>query len=449
MAESNLQLQRFAKDNIVVLIRLLGMTIFSIGISSIIARTLGTEGKGIYDLSIFLPRVIVVIINIGLIHSTTYFVARQDFALKVVVQSNVLLTVALSAVSIGLGTLIIFFGKEQLFPDVPEAFLWLGLLVVPFLYLYPNLNNIFRGQEDFKSHALIEVIAVAGNLVFLIVLLILLPNDIEAALLAFILGNLSAGLVALWMLRSDLSPILRRIQWSYIRRAASYGIKLQPAILTGFLLLRVDLLLVAILGGGPVSVGIYSIAVVLGERIWTFSGFSNSVLLPRIASWKDEDEKRNQLTLLTARYTFWFSLVLAFLLIVFGQWLINLLYGIEFQASFSALIVLLPGIIMYNFIRVLNADILGRGRPFVISVHGATAFCINLIANFILIPQYDFLGAALASSIAYSYLSLAILGTFARMTGLNALLIFWLPREDWGRMAKLFKMFLQRFPLAN
>jgi O-antigen/teichoic acid export membrane protein len=264
-----------------------------------------------------------------------------------------------------------------------------------------------------------------------------------------VMGGSAASLIAnLHLLRPHTGPLRRlftlRLHRAYTRRAFVYGLKIQFSVIITFLLLRMDVWLLNLLGGGAAAVGVYGIAVSLAERVWTFGGLAAALIMPRIASWDGDDDRRSQLTILTARHTLWLSLALGAAILLVGEPFIVLLYGEDFRASAWALLLLLPGIILYNMASVTGSDIAGRGRPMALTVNAVVAFSINLVANLIFIPRWDVAGAALASTLAYSYLGIANMWLFRRVSGARWRDLLLLNGDDLRRLGRGAQAVLRR-----
>lgn len=448
-SSNNLELRRFTIDNLIVFSRIVGMSVFAIAISAILARDLGKTGKGEYELVMLLTNLLAAtLFNLGLPLATTYYTATKLYDLKTILSTNIAILCILIPLAILTGLGVILLGGQQLFGDVPQAYLFIGVFIIPFFMIDQILNNMFGGLQDFRSMGMVDVAQPLTMALLLVGLLVTQNLNTLSALLAVAVSYLAANTLAIYLLRTKVDSwrdFWPRLDRKYARDLIVYGLKIYSNVIIGRLLLRVDLLLITNLGGGPASVGVYSIAVTLAERVWTFSGFTSNVLMPRIASWHNEDDRRNQLTLLVAKYSLWVSILAGIALVVFGRWAINLLYGSEFDRSFTAMMYLLPGILMYNFTRIFGSDAIGRGRGGYVTPIVVAALILNTILNIVLIPPYDFIGAAIASSAAYTLYAFLLMWFFfhnAKMRWLDMILP---TSDDIRRFQSLFKILRTRF----
>lgn len=449
--QNNLNLRRFASDSLISLAQVMLSVLMGFGISSILARTLGTEGKGVYELAILLPIILQWIFNLGITTASTYYVAHGDHDLVSATRGNITLSIWLGLFGTVIGFIITYFGGSQLFPEVPQAILLLSLASLPFLYLRMNLNAILQGLQDFRAYSVVELAPSVITFALMIVLMLTFSAQVSEPIWAYLIGNIVAVIFVIIILKRRIGKsenlLSLRIARTYLHQMLNYGLKSQLNIISIYLLLRVDVFLVNLLGGGPASVGIYSIAVLFADRVWLLSGFTSRIILPRVAASEGADQDRTRLSLMITRYTFWLSLFMAIGLALLGEWFIVLVYGVPFQPSIYALLALLPGVIFFNFGVILTSDISGRGRPDITATHSTIAFIINLIANFILIPKFDYVGAALASTFAYSYYGLVHVYVFSRMNKVRWWQTFLPTQEDAVYARKVLQLARARLKL--
>ena len=160
------------------------------------------------------------------------------------------------------------------------------------------LGVIFQGMQDFRSYNLPGMVSQMAILLLVILLVWGFHLGALGALIAYIVG-VSIGLASLiWLLmkKIDHLPSMSLIPDKvYLRHVFDYGIKAHLSNLLGFLGYRMDNYILSIfLGTG--AVGIYSVAVGLGERLWMPAEALSSALFPRIASLFDEQEKQRRIT---------------------------------------------------------------------------------------------------------------------------------------------------------
>lgn len=180
-----------------------------------------------------------------------------------------------------------------------------------------------------------------------------------------------------------------------------------------FLLLRLDQGLLEHFRG-PAEVGIYSVAVYVGEMLWLLPGAITPLLVHSSAA-DGSDPERDRTAVKAVKVGVLLTLVAAVPLYLLADPLLRLLAGGEYTGSGPALRALLPGIVAFAPGAVLAGDFIGRGKPHWNTQASALTVAVNLAAGWILIPRHGPVGAAWASTIAYSVGATVMLLRFWRV----------------------------------
>jgi len=184
-----------------------------------------------------------------------------------------------------------------------------------------------------------------------------------------------------------------------------------------FLLLRLDQGLLEYYRGAA-EVGIYSIAVYMGEMLWLLPGALTPLLIHSSAA-HATDPERDRTAARAVRMGILLTLAAGLPLFILAEPLLALLAGGEYQASGLALRALLPGIVAFAPGVVLAGDFIGRGKPHWNTQASVLTVVINVVAGVLLIPRHGPVGAAWASSIAYACGSAVMLARFRQITRMS------------------------------
>ena len=446
-----LGLKRLAKDSMINFLRQGYSILFALIISILLARGLGKEARGIYALCLLVPEILITFLNLGINVSSVYFISRQEFPAEYVVRQNASLANWISILAIGLGYVTIILIGPWAFPEIPRNYLLLSLLIVP-VNLHVNvMTSIFQGLQDFRSYNIPGMLNQAVMLGMVLLLIWVFKIGVVGAILSYLFGAL-ISLVSLIILvrfkigNNFLIPFLP--DGNYIRHIIRYGILAHLSNLLGFLSYRIDNFILMKVTG-PAAVGIYAIAVSLGERLWLPTNAISSALFPRIASLYEEGEKQNTITPIVARIVFWLTLPLAFGFGFISYWLIPLIYGQEFAPSVYPFLGILPGIIMLNIGKIISNDLAGRGKVGLNLVITGIGFVVNLISNFTLIPRFGPLGAAVSSTISYSLVTCISLINYCRITSSPWRKVLLLQKTDLQLIKQTTSLILTRFGFTN
>ena len=183
-----------------------------------------------------------------------------------------------------------------------------------------------------------------------------------------------------------------------------------------FLLLRLDQGLLEYFRGAA-EVGIYSLAVYMGEMLWLLPGALTPILVHTSAT-SGSDPDRDRTACRGVQLGVLVTAVVAVPLYFLAEPLLSFLAGGQYEASGAALKALLPGIVAFAPGAVLAGDFIGRGKPHWNTQASALTVVINIAVGLWLIPRFGAVGAAYASSIAYFFGSAVMVLRFRQATGL-------------------------------
>jgi O-antigen/teichoic acid export membrane protein len=186
-----------------------------------------------------------------------------------------------------------------------------------------------------------------------------------------------------------------------------------------FLLLRLDQGMLEYYRG-VAEVGIYSIAVYVGEMLWLLPGALTPLLVHSSAAHAG-DPQRDRNAARALRWGILVTLVAAVPLYLLADPLVSLLAGPEFQGAAPALRALLPGIVAFAPGAVLAGDFIGRGKPHWNTQASVLTVVVNVAVGVVLIPRHGPIGAAWSSTIAYALGSAVMLARFRQATRLSLL----------------------------
>lgn len=205
--------------------------------------------------------------------------------------------------------------------------------------------------------------------------------------------------------------------WRLVAFNLRHGAVGQLSAVAYFLLLRLDQGLLAHFRDAA-EVGIYSLAVYVGEMLWLLPGALTPLLVHSSAA-SAQDLRRDRTAARAVRLGVLLTLGAALPLYLAAPPLLALAGGGQYAASVPALRALLPGIVAFAAGVVLAGDFIGRGRPHWNTQASALTVAINLVAALVLIPRHGAVGAAWASSLAYACGSAVMLWRFRRTTGMS------------------------------
>ena len=311
------------------------------------------------------------------------------------------------------------------------------MAIYPSLLIVTIISSFLQAVQDFRAFNITVLVQPFSSFIGVLSVWSIGSVSLVSVILIVSAAHFLSMVVAIFILNKKVDIFVRSDgKKAYMRKAVIYGYKSYLSNILSFLSYRLDLFLLNILIG-PSAVGVYSIAVRLVEQLWMISQAVSIVIFPRLSAMNDDEELRAKFTAFMSRIVLWTTLVSAVLLAVLSRPLIALLFGLEFMAAYYALLVLLPGVVLFSCARVLANDLAARGRVGINLALAGLVITVNAIANILLIPFYGIVGAAMATSLSYiiNLLVRLVLQNFSAEVSLRE---FLLPMpEDFAKVKKL------------
>jgi O-antigen/teichoic acid export membrane protein len=210
---------------------------------------------------------------------------------------------------------------------------------------------------------------------------------------------------ALLCLRRD-SAEPPRLSFAVFRQSIGIGMRAYVIALFGFLLLRIDLLMVKYMLGAT-EAGYYSISQVLAENTMMFPVVVGLLLFPKLSATKEKEEKArlaNKAVLVTA------ALMLP--VVVIGALaagpIISIAFGRNFLPAIAPFAWLMPGTYFLGIETVMVQLLNSEGFPPIIVAAWIADTIVNVAVNFWAIPRYGIIGASAVSSVCYFLMFLLV-----------------------------------------
>ena len=369
----------------------------------IIARALGPEGNGQYAMAILLPTLMVNFLNLGVGPATVYFVGRGELTASQAIQGNLWLGIRVAALGLPCGLPVLYFFGDALFPGVSLGLLLLGLATFPVSLLLAYLNTILQGLEDFRAFNAATLIppyiALAGTALTLLAL----GMGTQAAVVAYLIGQLLGLAMTLTFLRRKQRGEGARGEpvTGQARKVLGYGWKAHLSNILAFVNYRADIFLVNFFLS-PAATGVYVIAVQIAERLWMLSQAASTVLLPRLSAMHEDPVARLRLTNRSFRVVLFLTAGAGGFCAFALHWLLVPVFGAAYAEAMNAFLWLLPGVIAGAGARVQSNCIAAAGKPEWNMYVAVLVVTTNVVLNIMLIPGFGIVGAAMATSAAYA-----------------------------------------------
>ncbi len=376
----------------------------------VVATTLGAAGAGTFALVRIWPHLAAALIAGGITISAPYLVGSRKYPVQAITETVMALGLLLSALICAVWVAAGGFLEARFYGQLSrEAVLLVGL-TIPFLVLRNYLNSVQQGLQTFKAANLALCVEEFTELVLVLPLFWLRNVDVGLVVVIASVGGAAASFVAtvVMLMAKGIRPwprLHRSIAWE----AMTFGIRGHIGRVANILTWRLDVLILSWLTGVEI-VGLYAVASQAAELFRPLSASLTYVLRPMIASLSLAEARVRGVFLY--RRVFVLNLALVLVMAVIGGPGIILLFGEEFRAAIPAFQILLIGLAAHGADGVIGGYNVGIGRPEFNSYTALIGLVATVIGDVVLIPPYGLVGAAIASSIAYTVKAVALTWIF-------------------------------------
>ena len=396
-----------------------------------LARFLGPEGKGIYAAILVFPSLITSIANLGIRQATVYQLGKKEHPEEDVISVTMFFVWVSSALSLAVGAGVYYFVND---PNFTLPLILLALSTIPTSLVNSYTSGIFLGKEQIQRFSFTSWLIAFVRLVAILLLVGLAGLYVTGALIAGTIASASLALYSLWLVSRHASLKVKFVP-QIARQMLSLGIVYAAALFVLGLNYKVDIVILQQLST-KAEVGQYTQGVSLAELLWQLPAALSAVLFSKGVNAKDPKAFSRNVAKL-ARVTFAAAFIGSLGLFAVVGFFIPLIYGQDFTPSVLVTRLLLPGIVAFTVFKVLNMDLVGKGRPWLALYVAGPAVLFNVALNVLLIPQYAANGAAIASTLSYTLSALVFVLVYSRAVHMPLRDLLRYRRSDFDFLSKL------------
>jgi len=392
------------------------IAVLSIVASIFINRFLGPSLKGEYAYVLNVINIATIVLNLGIYQSYPFF-KRQDS--RDIKNKYFSVSVFQFAVYIILGLLLSYFVK--------------GLSIVvftltPVMILSRQLSFISL-VEDINKRNRINLMNQVYYTIALAAVYFSREADLTLVMALLYLKEIAMVAVITWRFRFRI--LFRGISWKFVFQILRFGLFPMLSVLLITFNYNIDIIILKLYVSYE-QIGFYSVGVSLANQVWLIPDAFKDVIFKMTA----ERDSVKEITL-SIKINLYISILIIAFLVLFGEFVITLLFGESYLPSYSVTIVTVAGVLPMIFFKMIQPLFNAAGKQklsFSILLVSALA---NVVLNFIFIPKYGILGAALTSIFSYSVSGLLFALFFMRDYQVRLGNFFLLNREERLVLKKL------------
>jgi O-antigen/teichoic acid export membrane protein len=373
------------------------------------ARVLGASGRGELVFLTTVAMLTSTLSSLGVEEATANIAGTEPRRRRQLGANAVLLSFAF-----GLAAIAALSAVFAMFPSVAPGsdptVRWLALGSIPMLILLFYLQFLVRADYRFAIANVSALAAPTLNVVVNGLLAALGLITVETALVTWIAGQALATLLLVWYTQTRIAGF-GRPDLPLALHSIGFGVRAHVGRVMKAGNYRLDQWLLGSIAG-PRELGLYSVAVAWSEALFYLPEALAMVLRPDVVrAGPSEAGRRSAIVFRTAILL---TVPLALGLVVVAPFLCVTLLGDEFEGSIAPLRLLVPGAFGMVALKLLANVLTAQRKPMLGNAAIAMAFAATIALDLLLIPAYGSVGAAIASTLAYTAGGVAVALIFAR-----------------------------------
>lgn len=401
------------------------------GVSILVSRMLGPDGRGTYVIPGIVASFIATMFA-GLSTSVSSTMLKEK-AGRGALRAGLLAAIPLVAVgSLGAVAFTIGMHDEWAAPYAAAA--------LPFMALAAIVNGYGYGVGNVRAVAAFSMASPVVTLGCLAAGLFLIGASPRVAIPMWFAANAVIGIagisVVIWSARK--LPYVGVSTWPFF----TYTIRVGVTGLISMLNYRVDLYIVAALTPHR-ELGFYTTAISAAETLLVASQVAAMVTVPHIGSLSQEEAA--ELAARCVRNNFIFVGLCGLFAILVAPFAVDLLYGNAFMPAVTPLRILILGVIPWSAAGMISSyyTLNGRRPQIALATAAGSAVACAIISVF-LIPRMGIAGAAIATTATYWVSVIAMIAYFSRETKIPISRVMFFQPEDIAGYRRIALSFFSR-----
>jgi O-antigen/teichoic acid export membrane protein len=367
-------------------------------IMALIGRHLGPEEFGIWNYALALTTIIGSVAILGMDRLAVKEIINNEEKQGTIVSTVILMRICAGIICMAISICIVLFARKH-----QQLYLYCTIFsaLIIILQSFDVLDYFYQAKNKVKR-VIIPKVAVFITFCLVKLIIIFLGGTLKAFLWASVIELLLTYLIIIMVFSyHNTADFTMRIDGSLAKTLLRQSWPLILSNLVVILFMKIDLVLLDVLSN-PTELGKYVAAARISELWYAIPTVISVAILPTLLQKKKISHDAYLLTLEKwLRLSFWLSAAIAILVTLTAHLIIPLLYGESYTAaSWMLMIHVWAGISVFmNIVIVQYLFVEGEYKIYLYAhLYGLMA---NITINFILIPKYGGIGAAIATVVAY------------------------------------------------
>ncbi|HYH52930.1 MAG TPA: hypothetical protein VD761_02270 [Solirubrobacterales bacterium] len=400
----------------------IGVSLFGLGNVLLISRVLGPTGRGEVTFLMTVSGITGYLFNLSVQEANANLSGLKEHLRPALGTNSVVLSLGLGLVAAAAAVLALAYAPF-LSEDVPASDLAIALVAIPAVTLQTYFVYLARGSSKFTIANVAMLVAPVFSFFANAVLAVAGVLSVTSSLACWSVGLVLSAvtLIVDHKRRVGFAAVDRELG----REAVVFGTKshLGGVMATGSY--RMDQWILGAVAG-PRELGLYSVAVAWFESLFLLPMAIGAVARQELVTAPRHEAGRRAALLF--RVTLIVTLVLAAILVIGAPFLCAGIFGESFSGSIEPLRLLAAGALGIVSAKLIGVALIAQRRPLLESASMGSGFVVAIVLYLILIPSDAAVGAAIASSIAYSVAGIAAAAFLVKALDVPVRLL--VPRPD-------------------
>ncbi|GFP74218.1 lipopolysaccharide biosynthesis protein [Clostridium fungisolvens] len=395
-------LKKIIKEAGIYFVGSIGIAIISFVLSLLYSRIFSTSDFGYYSLVINVYNLVTTFLTGWMTHSIVRFYNdyKAKNELKFFSGTLFILHIFVSIVVFVVFFLIGMFLKNDLFRDI----IWILSINYLFDGLLLIINGFFRADgksSDYSKSIFLN--SVFKAIILLVLYYIIGRKNIDIIIVSFFIAGLIQTIYLLIKYKDYKFIKIKNFDYQIFKRSLNFGFPLIGVSLINWILSLSDRYIIKIFWPAK-DVGLYSYGYQMGNAL--FYTLTICIMLGAYPNLAKEWETKGKASIekLISKYLELFFYVLipcTFAIFILGKNVIELLCGQEYWSSYKVFEITCFSYAVYGLIQYTNIPWVLVGNTKKILSLNIIAALTNIILNFLLIPKYGYIIAAINTLVAF------------------------------------------------
>ncbi|WP_193051188.1 oligosaccharide flippase family protein [Pseudoalteromonas undina] len=372
----------------------------------IVANALSVEENGYYILGTLISGTLANFFILGINSSNVYFKKINEYSLKILLKKNIEFLVIIGVFISAILYYVLFLYSELLFPGVPKLVVNVSLLIFYVALLNYISCSFFQALNLFHLFNLYSFSSAFLNLLLVVIFFLYGIDNYLYFLFAIFFSSLLTALAAfihvLFLVRENFDEKSSKETKFNYHKFYAFGLKSHLSNVVAYFMSRLDMYMISFFIN-PASTAIYSVAVLFVERVGLVSQSLSTVMFPDLVAYKDDKDKLYPLIEKAFKVNFVLGLLICCISLIFIYPVISFLYTPSYLEALNVFYILLLGVFLKSSSRIIAISVTAMGKPEVNFYTALIVLVLNVILNIHFIPIYGILGAAIATTISYTF----------------------------------------------